>query len=137
MTLQQISSTRRAFLAGSGLIIGLALAPRSMSAFAAPRGVKAGGEMMLMIFFFSFCFFFLLFLFFLLFSSYTYAQCAMCRASVENNVSNGDTTIGAGLNMGILYLFAMPYLIAGIIGYLWFRNAKKRKSKFIFQGEKF
>lgn len=44
MTLQQISSTRRAFLAGSGLIIGLALAPRSMSAFAAPRGVKAGGE---------------------------------------------------------------------------------------------
>jgi hypothetical protein len=23
------------------------------------------------------------------------AQCAMCRASVENNVSNGDTSIGA------------------------------------------
>ncbi|MCH7412960.1 hypothetical protein MM213_05675 [Belliella sp. R4-6] len=67
----------------------------------------------------------------------SFAQCAMCRASVENNVSNGDTTIGAGLNMGILYLFAMPYLIAGIIGYLWYRNAKKRKSKFVFQGDKF
>ena len=41
-----------------------------------------------------------------------YAQCAMCRASVENNVSNGDTSIGAGLNNGILYLVVMPYLMA-------------------------
>ncbi|WP_373494836.1 hypothetical protein [Aquiflexum sp.] len=66
-----------------------------------------------------------------------YAQCAMCRASIENNVSNGETSIGAGLNMGILYLFAMPYLIAAFIGYFWYRNAKKRKSKFIFHGEKY
>lgn len=67
----------------------------------------------------------------------SFAQCAMCRASVENNVSNGETTIGAGLNTGILYLFTMPYLIAAVIGFLWYKNAKKRKSKFIFQGEKF
>ncbi|MDN3602286.1 hypothetical protein QWZ00_04045 [Belliella kenyensis] len=53
------------------------------------------------------------------------AQCAMCRASVENNVSNGETTIGAGLNTGILYLFTMPYLIAAVIGYFWYKNAKK------------
>ena len=59
----------------------------------------------------------------------SWAQCAMCRASVENNVSNGDTSIGAGLNNGILYLFVMPYLMAMIIGYLWYRTAKKRKSK--------
>lgn len=58
-----------------------------------------------------------------------HAQCAMCRASVENNVSNGDTSIGAGLNSGILYLFVMPYLIATVIGILWYRAAKKRKSK--------
>lgn len=69
--------------------------------------------------------------------SVSFAQCAMCRASVENNVSNGDTSIGAGLNMGIIYLFIMPYMIAMIIGYLWYRNAKKRKAKFIFQGDKF
>lgn len=66
-----------------------------------------------------------------------YAQCAMCRASIENNVSNGETSIGAGLNMGILYLFSMPYLIAAIIGFFWYRNARKRKSKFIFHGEKY
>lgn len=59
----------------------------------------------------------------------SWAQCAMCRASVENNVSNGDTSIGAGLNSGILYLFVMPYLIALVIGILWYRAAKKRKSK--------
>ncbi len=44
MTVQQISTTRRAFLAGSGLVIGLALVPRNMAAFAAQSGVKAGGE---------------------------------------------------------------------------------------------
>lgn len=59
----------------------------------------------------------------------SFAQCAMCRASVENNVSNGDTSIGAGLNSGILYLFVMPYLLAAIIGYLWFKSAKKKKAK--------
>lgn len=57
------------------------------------------------------------------------AQCAMCRASVENNVSNGDASIGAGLNNGILYLVVMPYLMAGIIGYLWYRSSKKKKAK--------
>jgi hypothetical protein len=63
------------------------------------------------------------------FQGISWAQCAMCRASVENNVSNGDTSIGAGLNSGILYLFVMPYLLAAIIGYLWYRSAKKRKTK--------
>lgn len=57
------------------------------------------------------------------------AQCAMCRASVENNVSNGDTTIAAGLNNGILYLFVMPYLMAMVIAFFWYRSAKKKKSK--------
>lgn len=66
-----------------------------------------------------------------------FAQCAMCRAGIENNVSNGETTIGAGLNMGILYLLSMPYLLAVVLGYLWYRNAKKRKSKFLFHGEKY
>lgn len=65
------------------------------------------------------------------------AQCAMCRAGIENNISNGETTIGAGLNMGILYLLSMPYLLAVVLGYLWYRNAKKRKGKFLFHGEKY
>ena len=63
-----------------------------------------------------------------LFQTASFAQCAMCRASVENNVSNGDTSVAAGLNLGIMYLFVMPYLIAMVIGYFWYRNAKKRKA---------
>jgi isoquinoline 1-oxidoreductase beta subunit len=43
MTFQQISSTRRTFLVGSGLVIGFALAPK-MPVLAATRGVQAGGE---------------------------------------------------------------------------------------------
>jgi len=55
------------------------------------------------------------------------AQCAMCRVTIENNVSNGDPGIAAGLNTGILYLFAMPYLLIAAIGILWYRHAKRKK----------
>ncbi|ELR70843.1 hypothetical protein C900_03278 [Fulvivirga imtechensis AK7] len=57
-------------------------------------------------------------------SSDLLAQCAMCRATVENNVSNGEIGIGAGLNFGILYLFVMPYLAIGVVGFLWYRKSK-------------
>lgn len=56
-----------------------------------------------------------------------FAQCAMCRATIESNVADGDTTVGAGLNMGILYLLAAPYTLAMIIGFFWYKNAKLKK----------
>lgn len=56
------------------------------------------------------------------------AQCAMCRATVENNLNTGETSVGAGLNYGILYLFMAPYLLAMVIGYIWYRNYKKQKA---------
>ena len=52
------------------------------------------------------------------------AQCPMCRMSAESNLENGGTQ-GKGLNKGILYMLAMPYLIVGTIGVLWYRNRKK------------
>lgn len=59
------------------------------------------------------------------------AQCAMCRATIETNISNGDSTVGAGLNMGILYLFAAPYLLISIVAFFWYRQSKlKKKVKF-------
>ncbi|ADR23668.1 hypothetical protein MATR_24760 [Marivirga tractuosa] len=57
------------------------------------------------------------------------AQCAMCRATVENNVNNGEIGIASSLNFGILYLFAAPYLVAMVIGILWYRNSKKQGKK--------
>lgn len=54
-----------------------------------------------------------------------FAQCAMCRASLENNLSNGDLEIGSTLNFGILYLFFTPYLALAVIGFFWYRNSKR------------
>jgi hypothetical protein len=53
------------------------------------------------------------------------AQCAMCRTQLENNVSNGEAGIAAGINMGILYLLSMPYLIALVLGYFWYKTSRK------------
>lgn len=55
----------------------------------------------------------------------TYAQCAMCRATVGSNLSEGRNTIGTGLNLGILYLLIMPYLIVGLGVFFYIRAAKK------------
>jgi hypothetical protein len=55
----------------------------------------------------------------------TMAQCAMCKGAVETNMSTGRNVIGNGINAGIAYLFAFPYLIVGVIAYLWYRNSKK------------
>ena len=62
----------------------------------------------------------------------TFAQCAMCRSTLENNFSNGDPGIASAINTGILYLLALPYLVAMVIGYLWYkstRNGEKKLSK--------
>jgi hypothetical protein len=58
------------------------------------------------------------------------AQCAMCRTTLENNYSNGDPGIAAGINTGILYLLSMPYLAVLIIGYLWYKTSKNASKKF-------
>ncbi|TAG20866.1 MAG: hypothetical protein EAZ32_08090 [Cytophagia bacterium] len=57
------------------------------------------------------------------------AQCAMCRGSVESNMSTGRNVIANGLNGGILYLFVFPYLAVAVVGYLWYRNSKKLRAE--------
>lgn len=52
------------------------------------------------------------------------AQCPMCRMSAESNLQNGGSA-GKGLNNGILYMLATPYLLIGLIGYMWWRNRKQ------------
>ncbi len=49
------------------------------------------------------------------------AQCPMCRMTAESNLKAGGTA-GRGLNRGILYMLAMPYLLVGTLGYIWWRN---------------
>lgn len=57
------------------------------------------------------------------------AQCAMCRATVEASIVDGQTTIASGLNTGILYLLIMPYLLIGTIAYFWYKNSKRNAQK--------
>ena len=53
----------------------------------------------------------------LIFPEMALAQgCAMCKAVVESgegsgNIFGGEQAIGKGLNMGILYLMAVPYVL--------------------------
>ena len=54
------------------------------------------------------------------------AQCPMCRMAAESNLENGGTA-GAGLNTGILYMLAMPYLLVAVLGFVWYRNRKREE----------
>ena len=58
------------------------------------------------------------------------AQCAMCKAVVETNLETGDTK-GMGLNSGILYLMAFPYIAASIFAILFFLQKKKTNSSLL------
>ncbi len=58
-------------------------------------------------------------------SATVHAQCAMCRATLENNVSQGNIGIAAGINFGILYLLVIPYLAVGTLAWFWYRSSRK------------
>lgn len=52
----------------------------------------------------------------------TYGQCSMCRAVLQSE--EGQAT-AKGINNGILYLMAIPYLLVGIVGWKVFQILKK------------
>ncbi len=53
------------------------------------------------------------------------AQCAMCRASLQNETNKA---VAEGVNDGIVYLMAIPYiLVAGVFFALWRLKQKKKE----------
>ncbi len=54
------------------------------------------------------------------------AQCAMCRRVAETSHDAKDNNAGYGLNSGIMYLLSIPYVLAGIGFYAYFKKGKKR-----------
>lgn len=54
------------------------------------------------------------------------AQCPMCKTSLEEARKNG-TQVGSTLNDGILYLLVLPYTIAMVFGFIYWRNQKLKK----------
>lgn len=54
----------------------------------------------------------------------TQAQCAMCRAVLE---SEEGQTAAEGINNGIIYLMAIPYILIAGIGYAIYRKFYKNQ----------
>lgn len=54
------------------------------------------------------------------------AQCPMCQMTAESNLRDGGDQ-AKGLNKGIIYLLATPYVLMGMLGYMWWRNKKAQE----------
>ena len=53
------------------------------------------------------------------------AQCAMCRAVLE---SEGNVAQARGVNNGIIFLMAIPYLLVAITGFYIYRIFNKKST---------
>ncbi|MGB3145879.1 MAG: hypothetical protein WBB24_17410 [Maribacter sp.] len=66
--------------------------------------------------------YFIIILLFLCFiPSFAEAQCAMCRAVLESE-SSGNTA--EGINNGIIYLMALPYILVAGLFYFIYRKMR-------------
>lgn len=74
----------------------------------------------------------LLLVVFLLCTIDSQAQCAMCRAVLE---SQEDNSAAKGINNGIMYLMAFPYLLVGGIGVAIYRHRKKNRKEEVVQDD--
>ncbi|MGB7842649.1 MAG: hypothetical protein WBL21_07650 [Salinimicrobium sp.] len=64
-------------------------------------------------------------LFLVLFSFEAEAQCAMCRAVLENEASG---SAAEAINDGIMYLMVFPYLLMAGVAYAIWRSRKKSRT---------
>lgn len=69
-------------------------------------------------------------LYFLLFTCFFLlegnAQCAMCRASLQNEANKAAAE---GVNDGIVYLMAIPYILVAAVFYAVWRLKQKKKEE--------
>lgn len=57
------------------------------------------------------------------------AQCVMCKSQVEAARQESDDYDRAGLNKGIVYMMAVPYILMGAVGYFWYRRTHPKAAK--------
>lgn len=55
------------------------------------------------------------------------AQCSMCRQAAESGIKQGQVQ-GRGLNKGILFLMAIPYILGGTAFIIYKKNKRKNPS---------
>lgn len=64
------------------------------------------------------------FLFSFFYSLFSQGQCAMCRASLQNEANKAAAE---GVNDGIVYLMAIPYILVAGVFYAVYRLKQKKK----------
>lgn len=55
------------------------------------------------------------------------AQCSQCKAAAASGEA-GEVTIFGGINVGVLYLLALPILLPLIIGGIWWWRHRQAQS---------
>lgn len=55
------------------------------------------------------------------------AQCAMCTINAEQGTKNGNTQ-AKGINSGVMYLMAIPYLLIAGMGVLWYKRYRTSRT---------
>jgi hypothetical protein len=63
------------------------------------------------------------------------AQCAMCAATVQSSNKSGNKTTN-GLNNGILYLLAAPYIAVAAVGFIWYKKYRRKNVNINMRPEK-
>ncbi len=65
-------------------------------------------------------------LIFLFVVDFAFGQCSMCKAVSESNLKGGGAA-AVGLNNGIMYLMAFPYIMIAMVAFLWYRHRQANK----------
>jgi len=63
------------------------------------------------------------------------AQCAQCAATVASNAKSGDN-VARGLNKGIMFLLAAPYLAVAVVGGVWYKKYRRKNVNLDIPNEK-
>lgn len=53
------------------------------------------------------------------------AQCSMCTINAEQGSKNGNSQT-KGINDGVVYLLSIPYLLIAGVGFMWYKNYRKK-----------
>ncbi len=64
---------------------------------------------------------FFIFMLLLILPQSAMSQCAMCRAVLE---SEGNVEAAEGINNGIVYLMAIPYILVSVLFYIVYKKMK-------------
>ena len=63
-------------------------------------------------------------------ASVAHAQCPMCKTALTSNrgqQSLNKPVVGNGINKGILFLLATPYVLVGTAGAVYFNYRRKQR----------